>query len=242
MELPHQQRLKMLIAIVDRDHGSRTVDILLREGLLYHRILLGRGTAQSEIRELLGIGDTAKDIVLSVLPAQLAPGAVRRLRHTLQFDNPGHGIAFSIPINSVAGQRALSMLLTTADSAHERPGKEYPMDTNHKPFDLIIAIVNHGFADDVMDAARPAGAKGGTVVHARGAGTKEAEHFLGITIQPEKDMVLILTEHDAKRAIMEAICKEVGPGTEGRGIVFSLPAEDVTGVVRLIRDGEEDDA
>lgn len=114
------------------------------------------------------------------------------------------------------------------------------MDTT-KVSDLIIAIVNNGYADTVMDAARPAGARGGTVVHARGAGIKEAEKFFGITIQPEKEMVLILTRHDQKRAIMEAICKEVGLTTDAHGIVFSLPAEDVMGVARMMREEDEDE-
>ncbi len=236
MEPTQAQRLKLLITIVDRDKGQHTVDLLLREGLFYHRIVLGRGTAKSEILELLGIGDTAKDIVISVMSAEVAPRALHRLKHTLQFDNPGHGIAFTVPIGSVGGQRALQMLSTVAPNAPERTGKEYPMDTTTRQYDLILAIVNHGFADDVMDAARPAGARGGTVLHARGAGTKEAEHFFGITIQPEKDMVMILTERETKRAIMEAICKGVGLSTEGQGVVFSLPVDEATGVVHMMRD------
>lgn len=111
-----------------------------------------------------------------------------------------------------------------------------------RQYDLIVAIVNNGFADSVMDAARPAGARGGTVVHARGAGIKEAEKFFGITIQPEKEMVFILCHGDERRQIMEAICRENGVGTDSHGIVFSLPAEDVIGVARMMREDEEEES
>lgn len=240
METNHPHQLKLLISIVDRGKGQTAVNLLLKEGVLFHRIALGRGTAKTEILDVLGIGDTAKDLVFTLLPSIFARRAMHRLKHTLQFDNPGHGIAFTIPVGSVGGHRTLQMLNTTSQPGDEHAGKEYPMDTSTKQHDLIIAIVNHGYADEVMDAARPAGARGGTVMHARGAGLKEAEKFFGITIQPEKEMVFILSKHDDKRAIMEAICRETGMATDGHGIVFSLPAEDVMGLARMMREDDEE--
>lgn len=235
------KHLKLLITIVDRGKGQIAVDLLLKRRVLFHRIVLGHGTARSEWLDLLGVGDPAKDIVFTVLPEVYTHEAMRALRRTLQFDNPGHGIAFSIPIGSVGGQRALAILVGDAPTERENDGKETFMEEHVSvPCDLIITIVNKGFADQVMDAARPAGAQGGTVVHARGAGVKEAEHFFGITIQPEKEMVLILTRHETKRAIMETICREVGLNTEGRGIVFSLPVSDVMGLARMMREEEEE--
>lgn len=100
-------------------------------------------------------------------------------------------------------------------------------------FDLIITIVNRGFDDVVMEAARSAGAHGGTVLHARGAGIHEAEKFFGISIQPEKDVILILAKHEDKKEIMHAIRNEVGLHKEGRGLSFSLPVEDVCGIVHM---------
>ncbi|MDL2318635.1 P-II family nitrogen regulator [Eubacteriales bacterium OttesenSCG-928-A19] len=236
------RHLNLLITIVDRDRGQIAVDLLLKEGVLFHRIVLGRGTAQTEILDLLGIGETAKDIIFSVMPEEKTRRVMNRLRNTLQFDNPGHGIAFTVPITSVAGMKTLRELggYTEVDpKAEESAKKEKKMDA--KQYELIIAIVNNGYADDVMDAARPAGARGGTVVHARGAGIQEAEKFFGITIQPEKEMVLILSRHEEKRAIMEAICHKAGITTEGHGVVFSLPAFDVMGVARMLREDDDVD-
>lgn len=242
MQSVSNKHLNLLVTIVDRDRGQIAVNILLKEGVLFHRIALGRGTAKTEILDLLGIGETPKDIIFSVLPEGRTRKAISRLKHTLQFDNPGHGIAFTIPITSVAGQKALKHMLGDTESnvcVVETAQKEKEMD--EKQYDLIVAIVNNGHADDVMDAARPAGARGGTVVHARGAGIKEAEKFFGITIQPEKEMVFILCHHDEKGPIMEAICKQNGITTEAHGVVFSLPAFDVTGVARMLREDSDED-
>ena len=107
------------------------------------------------------------------------------------------------------------------------------MELSQKEFELVITIVNRGFADEVMDAAKAAGATGGTVLYGRGTGIHEAEKFFGITIQPEKEVVLILTPLKTRNAILKAICKGAGLSTEGHGISFSLPVEDVMGIVHL---------
>lgn len=103
----------------------------------------------------------------------------------------------------------------------------------YKDFDLILTVVNRGFDDVVMDAARSAGATGGTVLHARGAGVHEAEKFFGISIQPEKDVILILVERGIKKDVMHAIRNEVGLNKEGRGLSFAIPVEDVCGIVHM---------
>lgn len=102
-----------------------------------------------------------------------------------------------------------------------------------KVFSLVVAIVNRGFSDDVMDAAREAGAKGGTVVYAHGAGQNETETFFGISIHPEKELVLILAEDSRRTDIMQAIVRRTGLTTEGRGLTFSLPVSGVSGISNL---------
>ncbi len=104
---------------------------------------------------------------------------------------------------------------------------------DYQEFDLIITIVNRGFDDVVMEAARSVGATGGTVLNARGAGVHEAEKFFGISIQPEKDVVLILVKREYRKQIMHAIRNEAGLNKEGRGLSFSIPVEDVCGIVHM---------
>jgi nitrogen regulatory protein PII len=97
-------------------------------------------------------------------------------------------------------------------------------------FELVITLVNTGFADQVMNAAREEGARGGTIVHARGTATKEMEKKYGVIITPDKEMVLILVNSKIKDKVLSAIYKEVGLQTSGQGIAFSLPVEDVVGL------------
>ena len=96
--------------------------------------------------------------------------------------------------------------------------------------EVIICIVNAGFTDDVMDAAREYGATGGTVIRARGTANAEAEKMFNIAIQPEKEIVMILVETAIKDDILHALYKSVGLKTPGQGIAFSMPVESVVGL------------
>lgn len=96
--------------------------------------------------------------------------------------------------------------------------------------EIIFCIVNAGFSDSVMDAAREFGARGGTVIHARGTANSEAEKLYKITIQPEKEIVMILVSKDIKNDILHALYKAVGLNTAGQGIAFSLPVTEVVGI------------
>ncbi len=102
-------------------------------------------------------------------------------------------------------------------------------DKNEK-FEIIIAIVNEGYSDVLMDAAREAGARGGTIAHARGTGTKEIEKKYGIIITPQKELIYILVTTKIRDQVMAAINKAVGMGTKGQGIIFSLPVSNVSGL------------
>ena len=106
-------------------------------------------------------------------------------------------------------------------------------------YELILTIVNRGFSDAVMDAAKAAGARGGTVLLARGTSSDERK-FFGMTIQPEKEVVMILAPTDKKRDIMLAIGTGAGLTSEGRGISFSLPVDDIVGIVRMNNENAQD--
>lgn len=97
-------------------------------------------------------------------------------------------------------------------------------------YEMIMCIVNAGFSELVMDAAKEEGARGGTVIHARGTANKEAEEFFHIPIQPDKDIVLILVPAEIKDNVLHAIYKNAGLKSEGKGIAFSLPVDEVVGI------------
>lgn len=96
--------------------------------------------------------------------------------------------------------------------------------------ELIVCIVNSGFSEAVMDAAKELGARGGTVIHGRGTAAKDAEKFFGITVQPEKELVLIVVPTEIKEGVLHALYKSVGLGTAGQGIAFSLPVDGAVGL------------
>lgn len=97
-------------------------------------------------------------------------------------------------------------------------------------FELVLCIVNQGFSEDVMQAAREAGASGGTVINARGTAKQEAEKTYGIVIEPEKEIVLILVPKTIKENLLHGLYKKIGLNTPGQGIAFSLPVDDVIGI------------
>lgn len=96
--------------------------------------------------------------------------------------------------------------------------------------ELIVCIVNSGYSDAVMDAAREVGARGGTVITAKGTANKEAEAFFKIFIQPEKEMVMILVPNKIKEDVLHALYRAVGLNTPGQGIAFALPVDNVVGL------------
>ena len=96
--------------------------------------------------------------------------------------------------------------------------------------EVIFCIVNSGYSDDVMNVAKKFGARGGTVINARGTADKQAEKFFGITVQPEKEIVMILVPKTIKDAVLHALYTEVGLDSAGQGIAFSVPVDSVVGI------------
>lgn len=237
--------IKLLLTIVDRGKGDAVAQLLQKEGVIIQFIALGTGTANKGLLALLGLKDTAKDIVVSFMRSSVAVKAMRRLEHVLEMDLPGRGIAFTVPLGSIGGRETMQYLTGAETPGTEQEGNRTMQNTTQPEqpaHDLVVAIVNRGFTDLVMDAALPAGARGGTVVHARGAGAKEASQFFGITIAPEKEMVLILVQHDRKVPVMQAVTRGAGLTSQGQGLVFSVPVTDVMGVARMMEEEKTEDA
>jgi hypothetical protein len=97
-------------------------------------------------------------------------------------------------------------------------------------FEVVLCILNNGFSEAAMDAARAAGAKGGTIMHGRGTASKDAEKLFNITVQPEKEIVMILVVEKIRDAVLKALYDAVGVNTEAQGIAFTLPVESVVGI------------
>ena len=102
---------------------------------------------------------------------------------------------------------------------------------NHE---VIFAIVNSGFADDVMEVAKEQGARGGTILNARGVAKEEAAAFFGITLHAEKEILMMVVEKDIRDKVLNAIYREMGMAKAAQGIAFSLPVSDVAGLAQKI--------
>ena len=101
---------------------------------------------------------------------------------------------------------------------------------NHE---VIFAIVNAGFAEEAMDVAREKGARGGTILNARGVAREKEAAFFGITIHAEKEILMLVVEKESRDTILNALYEEMGMNKKAQGIVFSLPVSDVAGLVKL---------
>ena len=96
--------------------------------------------------------------------------------------------------------------------------------------ELILCIVNEGYSETVMESAKAVGAKGGTIIHARGTANKEAEKFFRITVQPEKEIVMILAKTELVDGILKGLYSSIGTATQAQGIAFALPVDEVAGL------------
>lgn len=220
-------RIQMLTTIIDYSLGNKVIEIYKKNGIPVNLVMHGNGSAKSEIYDILGFGEPKKVVIFSILTEPMAQWILNDLRTKMEFNRPGTGIAFTISLSGCSS--ILSQLCNTAEGKSQLEREEFHM-TQKEPYDLILSIVSGGLFSEVMDVAKAAGATGGTLIHARGVGSEEASKFLGITIQPEKDIVMIIAPHDKKQQIMEKITQEFGLPTAGKGICFSLPVSSALGL------------
>lgn len=186
-------------------------------------VLLGHGTARPSMQELLGIESTEKRIVITTADAEKTAKLIGAQKKRLFIGMPGQGMIVSVPIKSIGGKQAMAYL-----SGGEEKNAKYSPEFNFS-YELIIAIANEGRTDDVMSAARAAGATGGTVIHGKGTGTDEEKKFLGVSIASEKEVILIVARSEQKTEIMRSIVKNAGTSTAAGAIVFSLPTSEIAG-------------
>lgn len=218
--------LNYIISITDRDQIQELTALFQSLELNMGLVMLGKGTATSEQLSIYGLSNTEKAIVSTVADGESTRQLFRAAKQKLFMDIPGNGIMLTVPIKSVGGGRTLAYLTGNKTPAGGAPDL-------HFEHELIIAVLNEGYSDAVMDAARTAGAGGGTVLHARGTGTKQAEKFFGVSLAEEKDILYIVATAQQKAAIMTAINQTTGAGTRAGAICFSLPVSQVIGLRKM---------
>ena len=218
----------MMVTITDRKQTPRFLEFYQKKQVEVGIVALGKGTANNEILDYFGLEDAEKTVIINIVTDSVWKILKRGLERELQIDIPGTGIAF--PLSSIGGKREL--LFLTENQNFEKGDETQLKGTTHE---LIVVIANQGYNEMVMDAARNAGAAGGTLLHAKGVGMKRAEKFLGVSLVSEKELILIVTKTEQKKAIMRAIMKEAGMESKAKSIAFSLPVSSTAGL-RLIED------
>ena len=218
--------LYYVLSIVDRNRAKEMLDIHESLQLSLALTNLGKGTATSEHLLLYDLVETEKAIIGTVASDASVKQLIKTAKRKLFIDIPGNGVMMVIPMKSIGGGRSLAYLTDGQTLGGETPDMNFENE-------LIIVILNEGYSDMVMDAARDAGATGGTVFHAKGTGRVKSEKFFGVSLAEEKDMVYILAAAKKKSAIMKNINQECGPGTRACAICFSLPVSEVAGIRKL---------
>lgn len=217
------EKISLIISVLERGQGKKLVDLYTKQNVLQHYRCVGEGTATSEIMDLLGLDSLEKDIVFSFAKTTLANALLYDLNNELRGGIKARGIVFDIPLAGM-GQLAMLMMLGQVKDAE---GREVgSMDTDGT-YSMIMVTVNQGHTEEVMATARKAGARGGTIFHARWAGTESVEQFYGITLQAEKEIILIVATKELRNDIMQAINEAHGIKSDACAIVCSLGIENV---------------
>lgn len=216
--------MNLVITVVNPESQDLLTAICREMDLPIVDIIYGEGTADDSIRSLLGMGyPRQKRVILTIADQEKTEQLKRAEKRYLDIDAPGHGITAAVPIRTVGGGSTLSYLTQNQPEPKGKPA----IDDRHE---LIMCISNNGCTDLVMAAARKAGARGGTVLHAKGTGDKNTPRFYNVTISSEKEVIMIISATKKRNEIMKAILEEAGPATKAGTIAFSLPITSVAGI------------
>ena len=217
---------KLLVSIVPHNSGELICNAAKSAGAGGGTIAMGRGTASNGVLQLLGLGDTSKDIVYIIVKNSLK-AAVYNAIITASEKKAHFGVMFTLntPDFIRAGHLNEKSEESNQSDNSASKGEEAMSDKNYQ---MINVIVNKGYAEDAMEAARKAGAGGGTIMGARGTAKEGDAAFFGMKIVPEKEMLMILVPAEKKNDIVAAITALPCFAEAGSGIVFCNEAQDFT--------------
>ena len=220
------QKMNLLITIGNRRDEPAFNSLFEKYGVPRAYALPCKGTARQGNLDVLGLDNTEKVAHFVPVTHNLTKILLEALTREMQIDLPQKGIAVTVPMTSISGAAALS-LFAAGHENDEMKGETADMEIQKE---LIVIICEKGHTDEVMTAARGAGAGGGTILHAKGTGTEIAQKFYGISLAEEKELILIVTRSEQKRVIMRAVSEQAGLATPARAVSFSLPVTETAGL------------
>ena len=203
---------KLIMCIVPHNSGELITNAAKEAGAGGGTIVMGRGTASNSVLQLLGLGDTSKDITMNVVEEKLAGNVCAKIEQACSSKKAHFGVLFTIEVSSFMKAGGVQK---SGNAAEKKSG-----DDNMENYEMINIIVNKGYAEDAMAAARKAGAGGGTIIGAKGTAKEGDSTFFGVDIVPEKEMLMILVPHDKKEAIVQAVSSLACFEKAGSGIIY----------------------
>ena len=227
-------RLYMMTTIANRNMLPKFLGFYQEQGVNVNLITLGRGTAASEVMDYFGLESAEKAVLFGVVTSETWKEVKKGLQNRFRIDVPGMGIAFTIPLASIGGKRELKFLTEQQNYVKEEEGI-----LKETKYELLVVIANQGYSNMIMDAAKRAGAGGGTVIHARGTGMERAESFFGVSLASEKEIIFIVSRTNQRSDIMKAVMRDAGMESKAKSIIFSLPVTSTAGL-RLIEDNQSE--
>ncbi len=211
---------KLIVSIVPHDSGELITSAAASKGAGGGTIIMARGTAQSNIIQLLGLGDTSKDIAYVIVDDSIYEDVRSEIILRTENKKKSFGVLFSVDLGEfIKAGDAESKAATLAAGGNM---------ANEDSYQMINVIVNKGYADDAMAAARKAGAGGGTIMSARGTAKEGDAKFLGMEIVPEKDLLMIVVPTEKAPQIVQAIKELPCMQKAGSGIIFCNEAHGFT--------------
>ena len=217
---------QMLLLIATPKLADKAAELFASMNIPVQHRIGAKGTASSEIMDTLGFGSIDKSLLCATVPKASGDEMLEQLHSKLRLDAVNSGIAFTIPLTGATN--LLVRMMNSIENKNNTRKDENTVTNNN--YTLIAAIVDRGFSGDVMESAKAAGASGGTVLHSRSIQSEQATSFWGMSVQEEKEIVLILARHETKKEIMHAISENCGMHSKAKGLVMSLPIDSVMGI------------
>ena len=215
---------KLIISIVPHDCGELITSAASSKGAGGGTVIMARGTAQNNIIQLLGLGDTSKDIAYVIVDDSIHQAVCDEIILQTEHKKKSFGVMFTVNLMDFikAGVQG------TPVASHATSENKEDSMAKDDSYQMISVIVNKGYADDAMAAARKAGAGGGTIISARGTAKEGDAKFLGMEIVPEKDLLIIVVPSEKCSQIVQAIKELPCMEKAGSGIIFCNEAHGFT--------------
>lgn len=215
------KKILALFSIVEQGRGKKLINELNKLGVSINFQTVGLGTAPTELMDIFGLGTNDKDIVISLGAESDIRDLIANFGEAFQSHSKYGGLMIILDVS--AASRVLSEILNFNDSQIKEREAVKMQNEHHN--NLIVISVNEGYSEDVMQAARKAGATGGTVIKGRLADTEQFAEFVKTKVDGEREMLCILAPAKITKQIMENVNSEFGLTSPANGIIFALPTE-----------------